>query len=70
MLAISISRKFEFFQRFSPPKGHEATRHWHEPEAKHWFLPLEKRISRTLVRKDEHHQARSVAVPVRATTQA
>jgi hypothetical protein len=39
MLVISISRKFEFSQCFSPPKGHETTRHWHEPEAKQWFLP-------------------------------
>src|ERR1700756_1969797 len=33
ILAISIFRKFEFSRVFSSPKSHEATCHWHEPEA-------------------------------------
>src|SRR6266851_1387676 len=32
MLAISIFRKFQLSRHFSPPKGHEATCHGHEPE--------------------------------------
>src|SRR5260370_18184177 len=33
MLAISIFRKFEFCRVISSRKGHEATCHWHKPEA-------------------------------------